>query len=270
MKLATVVRPILVDFGISKQHILGSRTSNGGTYCYLSPEQIENSLEPSLKSDVFSLGCCFIFIEAVLHSGREGLLAIEDAAMGTNACQFASTLSAIDNILKSTPGESVPSNPALNYFRQGFQHQVQRMLTPTPDQRPDVTDILNTFSGFEHELDALVERRYLELCVNTRWTMRLLEIVFGMRSDRELLNYIMSGYEQERNQAWGILACFFTIGCAECVKIVLDSDQSFKIQPLLSNSRTPKGYWAPIVAVRMAAGLLGGNHMRNVDKWIII
>jgi serine/threonine protein kinase len=66
------VRPIIADFGHSKDHKPGALTSNRGTAFYQASEQFREpngKFEGTTKSDIFSLGCCFKYIEGILHSG---------------------------------------------------------------------------------------------------------------------------------------------------------------------------------------------------------
>lgn len=92
------VRAIIIDFGISKEHIDGATTANTGTYEYKAPEQIKKQ-NPTLASDIFSLGCCFALIEGVLHPWP-GLLDVYNAAMETDTCQFANNTNLVNRVLQ--------------------------------------------------------------------------------------------------------------------------------------------------------------------------
>lgn len=63
--------PFIIDFGISKIHGVGDPTEHEGSRKYLAPEQIPGN-PPSEKSDVFSIACCFTFIEAMLYTATTG------------------------------------------------------------------------------------------------------------------------------------------------------------------------------------------------------
>ena len=71
-KLRKVV-PIIIDFGISKQFLDSHWTTVSGTEQYKAPEQIPDDGRKyedkilSLTTDIFSLGCCFALMEAVLR-----------------------------------------------------------------------------------------------------------------------------------------------------------------------------------------------------------
>ena len=71
-KLRKVV-PIIIDFGISKQFLDSQWTTVSGTEQYKAPEQIPDDGRKyedkilSLTTDIFSLGCCFALMEAVLR-----------------------------------------------------------------------------------------------------------------------------------------------------------------------------------------------------------
>jgi serine/threonine protein kinase len=91
---------IIADLGISKRFAPATETSfTAGTYSFLAPEQIEK-IGSTHKSDIFSLGCCFSMIEAVVCAGSDGLLAIGNAAMGTDSCQFAKNIRLVHDTLE--------------------------------------------------------------------------------------------------------------------------------------------------------------------------
>jgi len=148
-----LVRPIITDLVISKEFIIGLATSNDGTYSYLAPEQVGNS-DPTPKSDVFSLGCCFTYIEGILHSGRDGLLKVYESTLETKSCRFADNASRVNEFLNNPIGPStLTSDAGLNVFRKGFRQQVTWMLESNLDYRPDITQCVESYSRLESQLE---------------------------------------------------------------------------------------------------------------------
>lgn len=67
------VRPIIADFGISKDLSIRSRNVIfRGNFEYLAPEQIDH-IASGLKADVFSMGCCLLMLFAAASEGGNGV-----------------------------------------------------------------------------------------------------------------------------------------------------------------------------------------------------
>jgi serine/threonine protein kinase len=63
------IRPVIADLGISKADKSNEPTTGIGTGRYMAPEQKRKDRPRSLfASDIFSLGCCFSWIQAILSS----------------------------------------------------------------------------------------------------------------------------------------------------------------------------------------------------------
>ncbi|KAF4464321.1 serine threonine kinase [Fusarium albosuccineum] len=70
------IRPIIADFNLSKDDYTSrSHTDNLGTYEFKAPEQVCAGSRDvgTLKSDVWSLGCCFACIAILIHAGPDEL-----------------------------------------------------------------------------------------------------------------------------------------------------------------------------------------------------
>lgn len=70
------VRPVITDFNISQHQTNDDNPHHIGTLEYKAPELIprpttQYPIERNLKSDVWSLGCCFSLLLVLLHSGRQ-------------------------------------------------------------------------------------------------------------------------------------------------------------------------------------------------------
>ena len=145
------VRPIIIDFGISKEHIDGATTANMGTYEYKAPQQIKKQ-SPTLASDVFSLGCCFTLIEGVLRPWP-GLLAVYNAAMDTDTCQFANNTTLVNSVLQDLYKASARlDSPDLGYFCTRFRDLVRQMLEKEPTGRPSAALALDIAKKLDSDL----------------------------------------------------------------------------------------------------------------------
>lgn len=95
-----ILSPQFVDYGLSKAYIPAARSKHVGTRRYLGPQQQPGS-PPHPNSDVFPLGCCFIFIEALIHSGSEGVSRIYDVVVDSEG--FLQNIDIINDILEQPP-----------------------------------------------------------------------------------------------------------------------------------------------------------------------
>lgn len=150
------VRPIIIDFGISKEHIDGDTTANTGTYEYKAPEQIKKQ-DPTLASDIFSLGCCFTLIEGILHPWPS-LQVVYNKAMGEGACQFAENTNRVNSFLDLLTKPSDLEHSPLEYFRNHFRVLVQQMLEVEPTDRSSAAAALEITENLEVLL--LRQKRY--------------------------------------------------------------------------------------------------------------
>jgi serine/threonine protein kinase len=97
-KVDPFVRPIIIDFNISKEIIPGMHTTHPYTYMYQAPEQTGGK-PTTTKSDVFSLGCCLTLIEGILLAGRLGVRKVHDAVTDSKTGQFATSTDDVNEIL---------------------------------------------------------------------------------------------------------------------------------------------------------------------------
>lgn len=96
------ITPIITDLGVSKPIPIDPKTKfTDSTYDYLAPEQVAHT-GSSMKSDIFSLGCCFLEVMdsirfQLLPSGND----IETVVKGdSKSCQFARELAGITEYLE--------------------------------------------------------------------------------------------------------------------------------------------------------------------------
>lgn len=149
--------PIFVDFGLSKIHDPSAIVSeNLGTNLYRAPEQQADNA-PNLKSDVWSLGCCFTFVEAFMHSGEGGVRAIYDITIGANVA-FRDRSEMINMYLDSAPSQQLL--PRLESMRKRLRKLVKtRMMTRDLAERYHAYQVWYTWfkiveeAGETHPLD---------------------------------------------------------------------------------------------------------------------
>lgn len=120
------VMPIFIDFGMSKIHDPAAIASyHAGSKLYRAPEQNPrqpNPEAPSMKSDIWSLGCCFTFIEAFMHSDRAGVKKIYDLTIKRDV-DFRYYIDEINDYLASHQTAQLPEN--LETTRRKFRRLVQ-------------------------------------------------------------------------------------------------------------------------------------------------
>jgi len=217
------VRPIIIDFGISKEHVDGATTANTGTYEYKAPEQIKNQ-EPTLASDVFSLGCCFALIEGILRPWPK-LLDVYDAAMGTDSCQFANNVTLINDILQVQHTASADSDsPALGFFCTQFRGLVRDMLKKEPVFRPSASRALDSFNEIDSDLARFLDNPTLELCITLRGEKtRLVEIGLSeCKTDGHLFDELDRRYTDVAiSQRGRIASRLYRVSAVRCVTFTL-------------------------------------------------
>ncbi|CZR32436.1 uncharacterized protein FPRO_02012 [Fusarium proliferatum ET1] len=134
--------PLIIDFGISKIHRAGDPTEHEGSQRYLAPEQIPGN-SPSEKSDVFSMACCFTFIEAMLHSGTTGVRQIFEVALSEDR-RFRDNIEHINGILNGDP--TVQLSPRMEKFRLELRELVEsKMLVYNVDDRSNAGEVFEAF-----------------------------------------------------------------------------------------------------------------------------
>lgn len=167
------LNPLLVDFGISKlagdgtslsqnaiehDHYSGLHiTTHQGTGAYLAPEQTGDHC-PSYKSDIFSLGCCFAFLEAFMRFGRSGVLQIYEIAVA-NGRAFRDNLEQVNSILDKEPTWLL--SPSMAWYLQQLRLVVKNdMLVMVSDRKDagtlelEVRDITREYNGLRrHDKD---------------------------------------------------------------------------------------------------------------------
>ena len=135
------VRPIIADFGISKHWVSGGCTENLGTYVFKAPEQLSGDPESSvLESDIWSLGCCFAYILALLHADVPCLIDLwrlvmapanehkenENEEHEQRPSGFVHNIAQVKEILQSTGSHSKQSRMVV--FVNEFRELVNKML----------------------------------------------------------------------------------------------------------------------------------------------
>jgi serine/threonine protein kinase len=141
---------IIADFSISKEVVANTQTTRVYTYIFRTPEQREEK-GTTTKSDVFQLGCCFIFIESVLYSGGEGFLQLHDMVIGDNAekvAGFEDNLARLHVFLGqkiSNCSSTSHPDPTVVVFGRKFRELVKQMVALDPDNRPSISSALDKF-----------------------------------------------------------------------------------------------------------------------------
>jgi serine/threonine protein kinase len=220
------VKPIIADLGISKKYIPGADTSFQGTYQYLAPEQIDR-IESTPKSDIFSLGCCFAMIEAVLHSGQKGLELVEEAATGVGPCQFGMNLFEIHKILDEPAISSqTATSSETSLFRPILRTLVSGMMTSNSAKRPSIDEVHNCLMEYDNKRRLHENQKFLELCITTGNVTSLLEIdISHVKTDEQLHQELWSRYEEHHRNMRGLLASLYKPISANLIQFSLCEDR---------------------------------------------
>jgi Protein kinase domain/FHA domain len=137
-----IVDPIIADLGQSKiVNPLASTDFTQSTRLYLAPEQISHK-GSTPKADIFSLGCCFALVLAVVCEGERGIARIDG---------IFDEITSEGHLRAGTYAEELPRFlEVLNDLVRGWQeHNIQRrevhalvarMLEEEPANRPDIRD----------------------------------------------------------------------------------------------------------------------------------
>lgn len=144
------IEAVFVDFGISKIHNrFANQSSHVGTSTYRAPEQQPNH-GPTLKSDIWAMGCCFTFVEALMHSGREGVRWIYDR-IKDHGNDFRDHFNDINAYLDSAPTEQLP--PHLESMRKKLRTLVRtRMMVADPAERYNAYQVWYTWFKIMEEV----------------------------------------------------------------------------------------------------------------------
>ncbi|ERF77104.1 hypothetical protein EPUS_08671 [Endocarpon pusillum Z07020] len=205
------VRPIIADFGISKGYVVGARTSFQGTYQYLAPEQVAEE-SSTQQSDIFSLGCCFAWIQSILCSKpwkagsekEQGILRLDsEVCVG-----FSKAAASIPNLLKELRIEVSPKRPEKVQFLFVMEDMITTMLVATPSQRANLGDLLKELDLYEATCRQTKQQKFLDLCITSGRNTIAMEIdISDISTDTELFKAIKRRYialDRHSNLRWFI------------------------------------------------------------------
>ncbi|PSN70377.1 kinase-like protein [Corynespora cassiicola Philippines] len=148
------VRPIIADFGLSKKFVPNGGTDNMGTTPFKAPEQGVNDSGNSvslLESDVWSLGCCFALILALVYSGPNAFEELWKITVTADQT-FQHNLEALREIFKDTYDDSdlsVTERNSREVFRKSLYQLVFDMLREKPKTRTTPQQALKTMEEVE-------------------------------------------------------------------------------------------------------------------------
>lgn len=131
------IRPIIADFGLSKNFERGGKTENRGTPEFKAPEQLQKNKPSELYSDIWSLGCCFAFVWILLHSGKEGLADLWGKIMSSGderGFHTESNQKYMHELLKKS--FTLSRDEVMIGFIHDFRALVKKMLDKNPSNRP--------------------------------------------------------------------------------------------------------------------------------------
>lgn len=145
-----IVRPIIIDFGISKGYKPGGWTNNTkSTYEHEAPEQsTEGGYEPTLASDIFSLGCCFAEMESIIYGGACSIRDFRKIVF-EQSCQFARHLKEINEFLRKYEGPVADPTEVPSLYHV-LRPLVEKMLAHDVRDRPSVSELLQEFQDWEN------------------------------------------------------------------------------------------------------------------------
>lgn len=149
-------RPIIADFGSSKEFIIGAATTHERyTKMYEAPEQINppKGKEPQStpKTDIFQMGCCLIWVEGAMWGGRDGISGVENAVY-RDSHQFSKNMHWVDQHMIGYYGEGVTLSAGYLWSLRGL---IKEMVHEKSESRPDTMEILRQLENMivERNLD---------------------------------------------------------------------------------------------------------------------
>jgi serine/threonine protein kinase len=188
------VRPIIADFGISKEYVAGARTTFQGTLQYLAPEQVaKESSTP--QSDIFSLGCCFAWVQSLLGSkpwkagseDEQGIFQLEELV----CVGFSITAASIPNLLGRLRVELSPKRPEKVEFLFAMEEMIATMLVVTPSKRANLGDLLKRLDSYEATCRQFRQQKFVVLCVTSGRNTKVTEVdISDISTDAELFEAI--------------------------------------------------------------------------------
>jgi serine/threonine protein kinase len=188
------VRPIIADFGISKEYVVGARTTFQGTLQYLAPEQVaEESSTP--QSDIFSLGCCFAWVQSILCSkpwkagseDEQGIFQLEELV----CIGFSITAASIPNLLERLRMELSPKRPEKVEFLFAMEEMIATMLVATPSKRANLGDLLKRLDSYEATCRQFRQQKFVVLCITSGRNTKVTEVdISDISTDAELFGAI--------------------------------------------------------------------------------
>jgi len=137
------VRPIIADFGISKEWEENCTTDNRGTAQFKAPEQLKQG-RSMLKSDIWALGCCFSLILPLLPGSNIKLLELWEIVIGPVGGSgrnkeknpgFSNNLDSVMEMLRRDESDD------RSEFTKLFREMIMKMLLSEPRLRPNARDL---------------------------------------------------------------------------------------------------------------------------------
>lgn len=202
------VRVIIADLGISKPSIVDT-TSFDGTRQYMAPEQLDG-LSSTARSDVFSLGACFVIIQAILctkaglrpwmiaKQNQTSFFAIDKLAKGG----FAPNIDQIMHVLRETHQDQAGEvNQEVEAFRTLLLDTISKMVDVDPQQRPDADALCDILGTYHEQSRPPISKTFIKLIIKSRSRPFEASIdISTTKTDkelRELLNQHMESAKRE-------------------------------------------------------------------------
>ena len=129
------VRPIIADFGLCGRSHTGN-IKNIGTKKFMSSEQAEGE-EPTVKSDIWALGCCFALVLVLLLSDQAGLRNLWKVIMSSKVPRKNEIAKNIEKVFSII--EKLPQSDSL--FVRQLKSIVEDMLKILPKERPIIKPV---------------------------------------------------------------------------------------------------------------------------------
>lgn len=174
--------------------VVGARTTFQGTLQYLAPEQVaEESSTP--QSDIFSLGCCFAWVQSILCSkpwkagseDEQGIFQLEELV----CIGFSITAANIPNLLERLRIELSPKRPEKVEFLFAMEEMIATMLVATPSKRANLGDLLKRLDSYEATCRQFRQQKFVVLCITSGRNTKVTEVdISDISTDTELFGAI--------------------------------------------------------------------------------
>jgi serine/threonine protein kinase len=176
------VRVIITDLGISKWNKSEEATTGIGTGRYMAPEQLlpEGKAYSNWRSDIFMLGCCFSWIQAILSSKPwdsdtnmdQGVIRLDKASRDGFAAALKTIPQLLHDLSKNIDGQRPPQSVD---FSDTLKSMIISMIHGDPEERNSLETLLGKINEYKTRWPSPPPRKLIDVFTMERsiWSLVL-------------------------------------------------------------------------------------------------